>query len=100
MRRWCHAINRVSPQIARECEILAQGRRALKFGNQKINLQYLGQERRNNAAIGSGDLCLIATQPLAEVIEYLNAQSVTILEGPVEKSGMPDENYSLGAASP
>jgi catechol 2,3-dioxygenase-like lactoylglutathione lyase family enzyme len=65
----------------------AQGRRALKFGNQKINLQYLGQEQRNNAAVGSGDLCLIAVQPLAAVIKHLHAQSVSILEGPVEKSG-------------
>ncbi|MCB1741447.1 MAG: VOC family protein [Gammaproteobacteria bacterium] len=65
----------------------AEGRKALKFGNQKINLQYLGQERRNHAAVGSGDLCLIADRPLARVIEHLKAQSIEILEGPVEKSG-------------
>jgi catechol 2,3-dioxygenase-like lactoylglutathione lyase family enzyme len=37
----------------------AQGRKALTFGNQKINLQTLGQEPRNKAQVGSGDLCLI-----------------------------------------
>lgn len=31
----------------------AGGRRALKFGNQKLNLQTLGQEPRNHAAVGS-----------------------------------------------
>ena len=30
------------------------GRRALRFGNQKINLQLLGQEPRNRAQVGSG----------------------------------------------
>ena len=39
----------------------AKGRKALKFGNQKINLQTLGQEPRNEAQVGSGDLCLITS---------------------------------------
>ncbi len=30
------------------------GRRAVGFGNQKINLQLLGQEPRNRAQVGSG----------------------------------------------
>ena len=65
----------------------ANGRRALKFGQQKINLQTLGQEPRNHAAVGAGDLCLIATRPLAEVMAHLAAQGVPLLEGPVAKSG-------------
>lgn len=32
------------------------GRRALRFGNQKINLQLLGQESRNRAQPGAGGL--------------------------------------------
>jgi catechol 2,3-dioxygenase-like lactoylglutathione lyase family enzyme len=65
----------------------AKGRRALHFGNQKINLQTLGMEARNRAAVGSGDLCLITDWPLAQVIEHLCAQAVDLLEGPVTKSG-------------
>lgn len=65
----------------------ANGRRALRFGRQKINLQLLGQETRNHARVGSGDLCLITNWPLAEVIAHLQREQVEILEGPVQKSG-------------
>jgi catechol 2,3-dioxygenase-like lactoylglutathione lyase family enzyme len=63
------------------------GRRALRFGNQKINLQTLGQETRNHAAIGCGDLCLIASVPLTDVIAHLKQEGVDIVEGPVTRSG-------------
>ncbi len=65
----------------------AGGRRALTFGNQKINLQTLGQETRNFAGIGSGDLCLIASVPLDQVIARLKDLGIEILEGIVPKSG-------------
>ena len=63
------------------------GRRALRFGNQKINLQLLGEERRNRAQVGSGDLCLITRWPLDQVMAQLASQGVEIVEGPVTKSG-------------
>lgn len=65
----------------------ANGRRAVTFGRQKINFQLLGQEPRNHARVGSGDLCLITNWPLSDVIEHLEAEQVEIVEGPVEKSG-------------
>tara|TARA_Y100001956_G_scaffold70346_1_gene74272 strand:- start:1535 stop:1903 length:369 start_codon:yes stop_codon:yes gene_type:complete len=65
----------------------ANGRKALKFGNQKINLQLLGQEPRNQAQVGSGDLCLITHWSLEEVITHLTKEQIEIVEGPVEKSG-------------
>ena len=65
----------------------AGGRRALQAGTQKINLQTLGMERRNRAATGSGDLCLLADRPLAEVVAHLRAEGIAILEGPVAKTG-------------
>ena len=65
----------------------ANGRKAVKFGNQKINLQLLGQETRNVANVGSGDVCLISSWSLAEVIDHLAKEKVKIIEGPVEKSG-------------
>lgn len=68
-------------------ETFAGGRRALHFGNQKINLQTLGMELRNHAATGSGDLCLVTEWPLADVIAHLGAEQVKIIEGPVEKVG-------------
>jgi catechol 2,3-dioxygenase-like lactoylglutathione lyase family enzyme len=64
-----------------------EGRRALTFGNQKINLQTLGQETRNFAGIGSGDLCLITDMDTDALIAHLAAENVMIVEGPVTKSG-------------
>ncbi|WP_025502276.1 VOC family protein [Vibrio parahaemolyticus] len=65
----------------------ANGRKAVAFGNQKINFQLLGEESRNVANVGSGDVCLISTWSLAKVIDHLNKENVKVIEGPVEKSG-------------
>lgn len=65
-------------------------RLALKFGQQKINLHVWGKEfhpRAHVAVPGSLDLCFIASVPLQEVISRLKTQNVTILEGPVKKTG-------------
>ena len=70
-----------------EAVTFGEGRRALKFGSQKINLQTLGQETRNFAGIGSGDLCLITEMDTDALIAHLAAENVTIVEGPVTKSG-------------
>ena len=63
------------------------GRRALQFGQQKINLQTLGMEPRNHAAVGAGDVCLITDWPTERVLARLAAEGVPVLEGPVTKSG-------------
>ncbi len=65
----------------------ANGRKAVKFGNQKINFQRLGQEPRNLAQVGSGDLCLISSWSLDEVVRHLANENVEIIEGPAQKSG-------------
>ncbi|MBY6164940.1 VOC family protein [Pseudooceanicola nitratireducens] len=70
-----------------EAVTFAGGRRALAFGNQKINLQTLGQEQRNHACIGSGDLCLITNWPVQDVLDRLAQENITVVEGPVAKSG-------------
>jgi catechol 2,3-dioxygenase-like lactoylglutathione lyase family enzyme len=65
----------------------ANGRKAVKFGNQKINFQLLGQEPRNFARVGSGDLCLISHWSLDAILQHLSAEKITVIEGPVQKSG-------------
>jgi catechol 2,3-dioxygenase-like lactoylglutathione lyase family enzyme len=65
-------------------------RRAIAFGNQKINLHQAGREFEPKAArptAGSGDFCLIASTPLAAVIAHLESRGVPIIEGPVAKTG-------------
>lgn len=65
----------------------SQGRKALKFGNQKINLQLLGQEQRNIANVGSGDLCLISKWNIDDIINHLKNENIDIIEGPIQKTG-------------
>ncbi len=65
-------------------------RKALKFGNQKINLHPHGHEfepKADKPTPGSADLCFIADTPLDEVIEHLKAEQVAIIEGPIERTG-------------
>lgn len=67
-----------------------EGRKALTFGVQKINLHQRGHEFNPKAAHptpGSSDLCFITSTPLADVMEYLSSQKVHVEEGPVERTG-------------
>ena len=71
-------------------ETFAEGRRALRFGDQKINLHQHGREfepKTKQPTPGSADLCFIASTPLADVIAHLQSQGVTIVEGPVDREG-------------
>ena len=70
--------------------MFAGGRRALRFGNAKINLHQAGQEFEPKAARpmpGSADICLITLDPLPAVCTHLAAHGVTIEEGPVARTG-------------
>ena len=82
-----NAVNFYKRVLCMEEVTFANGRKAARFGNQKINFQLLGQEPRNVANVGSGDVCLISNWSLQEVIDHLVKQDVRIIEGPVEKSG-------------
>ena len=67
-----------------------QGRKALAFGQQKINLHRLGAEFEPKAlrpTPGSADLCLLGSTPLVEVMAHLQRCDVDIEEGPVPRTG-------------
>ena len=76
--------------LGMEAVTFSGGRRALRFGEQKINLHQAGQEFEPKAtypAPGSADFCLITHSPLDEVVRHLAANAVEVLEGPVRKDG-------------
>lgn len=78
-------------------------RRALKFGQQKINLHEWGREftpRAHVAAPGTLDLCFIAALPLDEVMRRLDAAGVAIIEGPVIKTGAVSKLRSVYVRDP
>lgn len=67
-----------------------EGRTALGFGTQKINLHPHGREFEPKAlrpTPGSADLCFLTSMPLQEVQQHLAACGVTITEGPVRRTG-------------
>lgn len=67
-----------------------QGRKALQFGRQKINLHQHGREFEPKAAHplpGSADLCFITETPMEQVMAHLQACQVAIVEGPVRRTG-------------
>jgi catechol 2,3-dioxygenase-like lactoylglutathione lyase family enzyme len=66
------------------------GRKALQFGQQKMNLHEYGNEfepKAQHPTPGSADLCFLTMIPLAQVIAHLQAHNVTIIEGPVSRTG-------------
>lgn len=65
-------------------------RKALEFGQQKINLHERGKEfdpKAANPTSGSGDLCFIIETPLPQVMVHLRSCGVEIIEGPVRQTG-------------
>jgi catechol 2,3-dioxygenase-like lactoylglutathione lyase family enzyme len=68
----------------------AGGRKALQFGEQKVNLHQSGREFDPKAARptpGSVDVCLISAVPLSEAIGHFARCGVAIIEGPVARTG-------------
>jgi catechol 2,3-dioxygenase-like lactoylglutathione lyase family enzyme len=67
-----------------------EGRTALRFGQQKINLH----SRANIPGLvadkptpGSGDLCFITPVPLAEVMAHLERCGIPLVAGPGPRAG-------------
>ncbi|MNX16567.1 Virulence protein [compost metagenome] len=84
-------------------ETFGAGRKAFRFGHQKINLHVKGHEFEPKAELptpGSLDLCFIASVPLEEVIARLQAQGVPILEGPVMRTGATSRIRSVYVRDP
>ena len=67
-----------------------EGRVALVFGHQKINLHQAGREfepKAQHPTSGSGDLCFLTEIPLKTVVAHLVAEGIPIIEGPVPRTG-------------
>lgn len=73
-----------------EAVTFGDGRTALGFGVQKINLHQAGEEIKPCAGRpvpGSADLCFIAETPIAEIVGHLGRLGVDIELGPVPRTG-------------
>lgn len=84
-------------------ETFGDGRKAFRFGNQKINLHVKGREYEPKAHLpvpGALDLCFIASVPLDQVIARLAALGVPIVEGPVMRTGAISKLRSIYLRDP
>ncbi|MDR6856307.1 VOC family protein [Variovorax guangxiensis] len=84
-------------------ETFGEGRKAFRFGNQKINLHLKGHEFEPKAQApmpGALDLCFIAAVPLDDVIARLAEKQVPIIEGPVMRTGATSRIRSVYVRDP
>lgn len=102
-----HDINRTcrfySENLGMDIVTFAKGRKALMFGEQKINLHELGHEFQPKAQFptpGSADLCLISSTPMKTIINELRQKNVPIIEGPIKKNGALDSITSVYIRDP
>ena len=84
-------------------ETFAERRKALTFGNQKINLHEAGREfepKARHPLPGSADLCFIIETPLAEVVSHLRMAGIAIEEGPIQRTGATGPILSVYCRDP
>jgi catechol 2,3-dioxygenase-like lactoylglutathione lyase family enzyme len=87
IERTCAFYRRV---LGMEVVIFGEGRTALRFGQQKINLHpadAIPGLVADKPTPGSGDLCFITDVPLGEVVSHLQQCGVPIVTGPGPRAG-------------
>ena len=92
--------------LGMEAVTFGEGRRALRFGNQKLNLHPADRVPDPNVrhpTPGSADLCFLVREPVEALAVELQRKGVRVIEGPVQRTGArgpirsiyfydPDEN--------
>lgn len=76
--------------LGMEVVTFGQGRTALRFGDQKINLHPLGRGFNLVAARptpGSADVCLLSREPVSRWVAHLQGCGVAVEEGPGPRTG-------------
>jgi catechol 2,3-dioxygenase-like lactoylglutathione lyase family enzyme len=89
--------------LGMEVVTFGNNRRALQFGEHKINLHQFGKEfepKASHPTPGSADICLISSLPIEEVIKHIVSCGMEILEGPVTRTGTKGEITSIYLRDP
>ena len=84
-------------------ETFGEGRKALVFGSQKINLHVAGKEfepKAQHPTPGALDLCFICSVPLEQAMARLQASGIPIECGPVPRTGAQGPIRSIYVRDP
>jgi catechol 2,3-dioxygenase-like lactoylglutathione lyase family enzyme len=80
-----------------------EGRHALHFGRQKINLHQRGHEfepKAQHPTPGSADLCFITRMPMPAVLAHLARCAAPVIEGPAPRTGATGKLLSVYVRDP
>jgi catechol 2,3-dioxygenase-like lactoylglutathione lyase family enzyme len=83
--------------LGMEVETFSARRKALKFGNQKLNLHQKGREYEPNASVsapGTIDICFIVKESVEQIKIELENKNIQI-QGIVERTGAMGKIYSI-----
>lgn len=89
--------------LGMRAETFDEGRRALHFGEQKLNLHEAGAQIAPSAEAvtpGSADLCFITRTPVEGVLRMLEDHGIAVEQGPVERSGATGQLLSVYVRDP
>ena len=76
----------------------SDGRHALRFGAQKINLHkkdHTFEPKAQHPLPGSADLCFLTAVPVPDVLTHLARCDVPVVEGPVVRAGATGRLLSI-----
>jgi len=79
-----------SKVLGMEITTFGEGRKALSFGSQKINLQQFGRESTliaDKPTPGSADFCLVTSVSVPDLVAHLKSCGIKLVGGPVERNG-------------
>ncbi len=89
--------------LGMEVREFAGGRKALHYAGGKINLHLAGQEFEPKASCpmpGSADLCFLVDEPVVELAARLEGIGITVMEGPVSRTGSRGPLFSIYLRDP
>lgn len=84
-------------------ESIGEGRVALRFGRQRININPNQNELTRKAAVpipGSAEFCLVAATPLTDVVEHLRACGIDLEHGPAKSDASEGAVHSVWFRDP
>ena len=100
MDRSCDFYARV---LGAEIVEFGAGRKAVQIGNQKLNLHDTGARAApiaQNPCVGGADLCILTETPISDVVQHLETLAVSIIDGPVERTGATGPIWSIYIRDP